>query len=596
MHGRRAAAHQLATSHLAACSAAVIGLLGALAPAQAQLVCPQKVAVSPTVPKDECEGAFKNSPQNAAIFAWEAFVALNWPALPGVRETTDSSKTFGANSSPVVWETMRAKVEVYPGNGNRTAGPHGATIDQQPPYNATNPPLFGYDDPPDYVYSPAGVGTADGRIVACPGQVPPPRPAWIPLDETTQIRLNQTFAGILPATDPTGNNSAPRLIRYMVKMNRALYTYIVGNQFWYKGSPLSTAMTHFQAALAKGQTQDPVPPFVEFSPPSTNAAMQNTIEVKGAWRPLTATEAASNRFHTATVRYYEVASANQPCYREATWGLVGLHVIQKTPSAPWLIWATFEQADNVLDQNGNKVEDVDGNAIGPQPWPEPTTPALTSNPASPNPTVTFVNPNDRYCATPGSRLFFHENPTESGLPSDGNICVNRRWHPISPTIIKVNALAHEAIRSYLGEHGQSESPWLYYKLVNVQPVPFDKSEIVSPGPDDASTYYTANAVIETDYTLGRYSGRIASTGAPSDVNPDGSPFKNVRFLPFQGEGAFKTPLNMGGCTGCHANTALKGTEFSFSLADTTVRAPELPNPFQGASPLLRDRALFAPVE
>jgi hypothetical protein len=146
--------------------------------AQAQLVCSQKVTVSSAVPKDECEGAFKNSPQNAAIFAWEAFIALNWPVLPGARETPDTAKSFGANVSPVVWETMRAKVEVYPGNGNRTTGPHGATIDQQPPYNATNLPLFGYGDSPDYIYSPANVGTPDGRVAACTGQAPPAQPAW----------------------------------------------------------------------------------------------------------------------------------------------------------------------------------------------------------------------------------------------------------------------------------------------------------------------------------------------------------------------------------------------------------------------------------
>jgi len=53
---------------------------------------------------------------------------------------------------------------------------------------------------------------------------------------------------------------------------------------------------------------------------------------------------------------------------------------------------------------------------------------------------------------------------------------------------------------------------------------------------------------------------------------------------------------MGGCTGCHASAALKGTDFSFSLQQSTVRAPELPHPFQGAQPLARDRLLFAPMQ
>jgi hypothetical protein len=573
----------------------MLALIGFATPqAHAQLHCEQKVTVSPVIPKDECGGAFKNSPENAAIFAWESFIALNWPALPGKRDTADTSRIFGPDVSPVVWETMRAKVEIYPGNGNLKTGPHGAVLDPQSPFKPTNPPDFGYDDGPDYVYSPFNVGTSDGRVAACTGQAQTAPPAWIPLDETTQIQVNQTFAGVLPARDPSGNNSAPQLIRYMVKANRALYRYIVQNQFWFKGPPLTGAMTRFQTALAQGQTQDPTEPFVQFSPPLLDSNASNTIELKGAWRPLTTQEAASKRFHTARVRYYEPGSqADTLCYREDTWGLVGLHVISKTPSAPWLIWATFEQADNILDQNGRAIEDVDGNVVIPQATP--TSPALKSNPASANPTVTFVDPASPYCTTPGGRLFFQENPADSGLPSAGFICVNKRWHDIPAHIVKINALAHQALRTYFGQNAIVDSPWLYYKLVNVQPVPFDKGEI-GEGGADAATYYTANAVIETDYTLGVYSGRIANTGAPTDVNPDNTPYKNVRFLPFQGQAAFKTPLNMGGCTGCHASSALKGTEFSFSLQQSTVRAPELPNPFKGTQPLVRDRALFAPIQ
>jgi len=457
----------------------VVLLLWSRSDARAQLHCEHKVNVSAVVPGDECGGAFKNSPENAALFAWDSFIALNWPALPGKRDTADTSKLFGSNASPVVWETMRAKVEIYAGNGNQKVGPHGAVIATQPPYNATNPPDFGYDAPPDYIYSPINVGSSDGRVASCAGQTPPSQPAWIPLDETTQIQVNQTFAGALPTIDPSGNNSAPQLIRYMVKANRALYAYIVQNRYWYKGG-LNAAMSNFQAALARGQTNDPVAPFVEFppsGPPTANAT--NAVEVKGAWRPLTDAEKASNRFHTATIRYYELGPNNVVCYREGIWGLVGLHVIQKTPSAPWLIWATFEQADNILDQNGRPIEDVDGNIVSPQATP--TTPALQSDPASPNPTVTFVDPSAPYCTSPGGRLFFRENPADAGLPSGGNICVNKRWHDIPAHIIKINALAHQAITTYLRQNGMSDSPWLYYKLVNVQPVPFDKSEIGTGG-------------------------------------------------------------------------------------------------------------------
>jgi hypothetical protein len=141
------------------------------------------------------------------------------------------------------------------------------------------------------------VGNDDGRVSPCPGQTPPDKPAWIPLDETSQLGVNQTFAGILDATDPTGKNSAPQLIRYMVKANRSLYSYVVQNKFWYtgKGSPLDTALKNF--TMQRDQTKNPIAPFVEFRPPPpSDEASANTIEVKGAWRPLTAAEKTQSIF------------------------------------------------------------------------------------------------------------------------------------------------------------------------------------------------------------------------------------------------------------------------------------------------------------
>jgi hypothetical protein len=77
-----------------------------------------------------------------------------------------------------------------------------------------------------------------------------------------------------------------------------------------------------------------------------------TIEMKAGWRVLTDAESASGRFHTATARFYEfgkpTSSGKTYSWRQATFGLVALHVIQKTPTAPYFVYATFEQADNIL--------------------------------------------------------------------------------------------------------------------------------------------------------------------------------------------------------------------------------------------------------
>jgi len=65
------------------------------------------------------------------------------------------------------------------------------------------------------------------------------------------------------------------------------------------------------------------------------------IEVKAAWRIMTDDD-DQTRYYTmpAVVR---TNGADQ----EVTVGLVGLHIITKTPNAPEWIWSTFEQVDNV---------------------------------------------------------------------------------------------------------------------------------------------------------------------------------------------------------------------------------------------------------
>src|SRR5216683_7560805 len=70
-------------------------------------------------------GAPAATPEQAAAFAWQEFIALNWPAgpqqgMPGQRDTSSTTLKFGdtAYTGPLVWQTFRGKVEIFPGNGN----------------------------------------------------------------------------------------------------------------------------------------------------------------------------------------------------------------------------------------------------------------------------------------------------------------------------------------------------------------------------------------------------------------------------------------------------------------------------------------------
>ena len=90
--------------------------------------------VASSLPPDFPNGASNATLQQAATFAWQEFIALNWPAVnqtggPNQRDMPDTTKFFGDQSVPLVWQTYRAKVEIFPGNFNTTlkitGPPHG---------------------------------------------------------------------------------------------------------------------------------------------------------------------------------------------------------------------------------------------------------------------------------------------------------------------------------------------------------------------------------------------------------------------------------------------------------------------------------------
>jgi len=565
------------------------------------------ITISSAVPSElnpQSGGAPQATVDQAASFAWQEFIALNWPAgpqngQPQQRDTPSPTCRFGdpACTGPLVWQTFRGKVEIFPGNANQ--------FKYQPPPGYPGPKgdtSFGYDALPVYNYSSA--------IPACDASQKNDPTPWINLDETDQITLDNMFAGIVKSSSSPGNSS-PQLIRFLAKANRSQYVYVAGNSStsdptkqWWVQIP-SDVVANTKAYLKTNMK----------SPPSNSSTLvslpDGTIEVKAGWRPLNPTESASGRFHTQTVRFYEpLKNGPVPCYRDATWGLVALHIIQKTPTAPYFIYATFEQADNILTAKGAPVEDADGKImVQPQPaaatTPQvclvdpqppvispPSTTEVTSNlgsvivTADPSKCVPVATPT--YCTSPGSRLYLRNalgSPPNSE-PSAGNICVDKRENPIPDYAVNANAQAHAATAAYLKQSGIASAPWLYYKLVNVQYFPYDKivptpatpngSLYASKPPYSAqnpapSSFYQANIVVETNRSLQLFSGGL-SPNISSDWNQDGTPHKNSYY-----GGHF---YNMGGCMGCHGsqgqNPAGMAGDFSVILARGTVSQPEPP--------------------
>ena len=205
------------------------------------------ITISSDVP-DELNGsgggAPNATPEQAAAFAWQEFIALNWPAgpqagKPGQREAASNTEKFSDPKyvGPLVWQTFRGKVEIFPGNYDNFP------IPAPPPgfAGSSDATSFGYDALPVYNYSTP--------IAACdPNQASDPTP-WVNLDETDQILLDNMYAGTVDPNVSRGNSSPsssdlwPRPIDLNIFTLQAIARLLIprsygGTQFRRMSSPL----------------------------------------------------------------------------------------------------------------------------------------------------------------------------------------------------------------------------------------------------------------------------------------------------------------------------------------------------------------------
>lgn len=244
-----------------------------------------------TMPSDVVPPGTDAVPQDFYNFAWQEFVALNWPALQGQRGVPDPSQTIG-QPGDVVWLTYKASQEVFLPKGTPPS-----------PWNAPQ----------------------THTSTACPDN-----PKGLPVLEQTSKFSDNALKGTIEADGYTLIDRFGATVYFEMRMNEPEFTYIVSptNQFYNKNNA---------AAAAKAGTID-FPAGVYADPNQVGA-----MELKATWRLLD-----PDRDKDILHRYYTIQvlipGATQ-CV-ESTAGLVGLHVVHKTTSHPVWIWATFEQVDN----------------------------------------------------------------------------------------------------------------------------------------------------------------------------------------------------------------------------------------------------------
>ena len=574
------------------------------------------LSVSPNLPADPPKGA---SPSTLADFAWNQFIALNWPAanqtgkpssmnpyMP-TRGTPDTSAKLGSGS-PVVWGTMRAKVEILPGMND----PHGSEHTSE---------AYGWDELPVFVYQAGSQSyndaqdkatiPADGQISRCqsnpfnPDPGTPPDVVWHNVDETTQIGLNAMYAGAGTASVPGAIPDQAQRLFFEAKGNLLEYYYAAANRY-YKGGgtgAFATTGSLFAELLAQAQATNPTGIGNSFSfsytvpmgtyislPPNGDGSiggLTDTIEFKAGWRRLTSNDDAS-RFYTTWVRWYSVEDApsggKQFCFNDEEFGLLGLHIIRKTANYPTFIFSTFEQIDNIQAADGTPVENPDGSLKSAYAGETPFNPNLAETPATPS-SHARISPNMVNC-NPSQQLYYVNSSGNAKTPQ-GTVCVNHRVHELPSAITSANSTAQQLLKKEKG-------PWQYYKLVNVQATPIDKSQMTA---DNQASFYLANSTIETNTALQLFSGRLdpcsGYAGLTTDYffynsngtcnATDAKPFYNVFSLdpPLNATVAADTKTtvtfaNTGGCQGCHGNAQVgppaspgkgaSGQDFSFVLS------------------------------
>lgn len=282
------------------------------------------VVVSHDSPPDEQEDpGFPKPGENPVpieffdAYSWRLFVAVNWPAKDGTRGIADQNKEIGDTGPPRVWETWKSVTEIFLDGGARPLN-----------WDEAEQPL------------PCPNNESSGQ--------PAKTLAFSKLGPVLED-LNQFNIGVAVGPLVAANRT---YVRSEIRINRMQFDHILNKQFYLRSK--------------LPQNNDPAAVFPDQS-----------IELKAAWREFKLPEDQSllNRYYHVEARAFDPET--KTC-QQKTFGLIGLHIAQKTKNRRQWTWSTFEHVDNLSGANptlksapaNGPANQAPPNAIGPQHPPE----------------------------------------------------------------------------------------------------------------------------------------------------------------------------------------------------------------------------------
>jgi hypothetical protein len=389
----------------------------------------------------------------ADTFAWQAFIALNWPVPNpivqfGVPDRENAIGGFQYNSEggtktmpngPVVWETFKHSEDIYL-------------------------------DPPT---APSPFDAAERIPTRCL-DFARQNPAAARRVLTRTAKISEVLKGVEQAAgnrlvDQNGEN-----VWYEIKLNRVYYDYVVRNGFYDSANQVGEGIS-----------------FPLSSDDTANAA---TVKVKAAWKvmggPGSKQPDDPKKFYTTPALVIDPVTGE--CHSRLL-GLVGLHVVIKSRQLPQWLWATFEQVDNAPDQKAGPVAGQQYNFFdtkcGSSCPPVNTPPAKGSNVPT---QVMRVTPVDSDANTK-NKLY---QPALKTLRSDNvwqyYMLVNAQWAGTREQIgvpQEPKFLANTTLETYLQDpiqpngcincHGKyAASTDLDFQLTNAYPRPAGRPRII----------------------------------------------------------------------------------------------------------------------
>lgn len=255
--------------------------------------------------------------------AWQQFITLNWaadPALPGQPNASVPPSAFGkpGDTTPVVWETYKESSEVFLPDGAPPA-----------PWGASR-----------------ALPTAFARIADFANLKATLRPGVKGLIARSKFSGGPTLdltdlggpGGIVEAgTGGAWLTAQPKMNNYLTlfekRLNQDEFNYIAQNRLY-------DAANQGPFATTQGiNLPDGSQAFASYG-------TVGAIEIKAAWIQLDDPSVWPLFKISKAYVSYPLTGGGQTPPALVTVGLVGLHIIRKTPNAQQFMWSTFEHVNN----------------------------------------------------------------------------------------------------------------------------------------------------------------------------------------------------------------------------------------------------------